>query len=610
MVFLASKLNCKFKFVKPPEDEVEAENLDVVHPPPKLEDLVPRPPVVAIVGHIDHGKTTLLDRLRKSNVVETEFGGITQHIGAFSVSLQKFVKDPSQGQRLDKVTFLDTPGHAAFKNMRVRGALVTDIVILVVDASEGPLEQTLESIKAVKKARVSLVVALNKIDKPNADVEKTKKALHEAGVGLEDFGGDVQAIPISALQGTGVEDLIEAVLAQAEVLQLSADPTGPVEASVIESCQERGLGKTATLLVKRGTLRKGQHLVCDETSARVRSLLDTRATPINGDNAGIELNAIGPAEACRVTGWKDLPHAGSVVMEVESEKRAGQVVKWRMARRKDEEREDLAEAISSKQLADRKVYERFKEEKLKAGRITTPIFSRRDSEARKELLEHYKSLNPDQTLSIVVKADVDGSLDAIVNCLDSYHEEDVALDLMSHSVGEVTENDLKLAQDFNGIIYAFNINVPDNIRRAASSVYNVSIREFNVIYALIDDVKGEISQRMPLIEVENLLGKGVVAKEFVVHENKQPVSVAGVKLSQGAFHKAKLFKVVRGKQTVHEGKLSSLKYHKDEVETISPAQGQCGLKMEDATFHFETGDVVICYELKSERQETKWSPGF
>ena len=270
---VAKKLKCKFVFVQDKQVREENEiNLDIMHAPPKVDDLLPRPPVVAIVGHIDHGKTTLLDRLRKANVVDTEFGRITQHIGAFSVSLSDYVKD----QNPTIVTFLDTPGHAAFKNMRVRGALVTDIVILMVDAVEGPLEQTLESIQAVKKARVSMVVAINKIDKTGADVERTKKALFEAGVQLEDYGGDVQAVPISALHGHGVQDLIEAVLAQSEVLQLSADPNGPVEGTVIESNMEVGLGKTATVLIKRGTLKKGQILVCGENLAKVKQLLDTR----------------------------------------------------------------------------------------------------------------------------------------------------------------------------------------------------------------------------------------------------------------------------------------------------------------------------------------------
>ena len=222
------------------------------------------------MGHIDHGKTTLLDRLRRSNIVETEFGGITQHIGAFSVSLNKF------NPNVDKVTFLDTPGHAAFKNMRIRGAFVTDIVILVVDASEGPLEQTLESIEAVKKARVSLVIAVNKVDKPDADVEGTMKALREAGVDLEEYGGDIQAVPISALNGDGVDKLIEAVLAQAEILQLSADPKGPVEGTVIEANNEQGLGKTATILIKRGTLTKNKVLVSGLTFTKTKNILHTR----------------------------------------------------------------------------------------------------------------------------------------------------------------------------------------------------------------------------------------------------------------------------------------------------------------------------------------------
>lgn len=593
-------MSCHFKIVKPNIDkEKEVINLDVVHNPPKLEDLLPRPPVVTIVGHIDHGKTTLLDRLRRSNVVDTEFGGITQHIGAFSVTLEK----------LNKVTFLDTPGHAAFKNMRVRGALVTDVVILVVDACEGPLEQTLESLEAVKKARVSLIVAINKIDKPGADIEKTKKALHKAGVALEDFGGDIQAVAISALNGTGVDDLIEAVLTQAEILQLSADPVGPVEATVIESFQEKGLGKTATILVKRGTLKVGKYLVCGETYARVKQVLDTR-TPIgDATESRTVLNTVGPSEACRVVGWKDIPNAGQVILEVESEKRAQEVVNWRLEERKKIEQEEIAKAIGEKRLSDRKIYQEYRGKKLEAGQLHKAIFAADSSEAHQLMKEKYAVLDDEHKVSVIIKADVDGSLDAIRSCLETYDDDRVTLDIITAGVGEVSEADLRLAQDFNGVVYAFNTSVSDDIRKAASSIYGVSIRDHQVIYSLVDDIRDEINQKMPEEDLENILGKGLVAQEFTFSENKNMIPIAGCRVSQGSFYKDKLFRIQRGKEEIHIGPLHSLRYIKDEVNHIRQGQ-ECGVRLKDSSIRFKTGDAITCFELRPEKQKTTWFPGF
>lgn len=609
LTFIATKLGCKFKIVghKPKDKSEDDVNLDVVHKPPRIKDLVPRPPVVTIVGHIDHGKTTLLDRLRRSNVVETEFGGITQHIGAFSVSLKKYSKD-TESNLMDKVTFLDTPGHAAFKDMRVRGALVTDIVILVVDACEGPLDQTFESIEAVKKARVSLIVALNKIDKPDADVTKTKKALYEAGVALEDFGGEVQAQEISALNGTGVDDLIEAVLAQAEVLQLSADPKGPVEASVIESFQEQGLGKAATVLVKRGTLKKGTVLVCGETQTRVKQLLDTKA-PISDQFASrSELKQVGPAGACRVVGWKDLPHVGDIVMEVESEKRASEVVKWRINQRKLVEREEERMLIEEGRHADRKVYEEYRLKKLKSGHLRGKgVFTGNQNEARAILDERLRP--KENKVSIVVRCDVDGSLDAIINCLSTYKDQEVELDILNAAVGEVSETDLMLAQEFDGIVYAFNIRLPDAIRKAASAIYGTTIREHNVIYAMIDDLKEEIGQKMPSVEKEHIIGQGVVAQEFIFHEKKKEVQVAGCRVNKGMFDATKLYRITRGKDVLGEGSLESLKHHKAEV-TVIPNGKDCGLRMKDNSIRFMPGDVITCYEHRQEKLPVTWSPGF
>ena len=264
-----TQFRCKFKEVAPPLPTIkEIENKDIEKVPINFEDLVSRPPVVALVGHIDHGKTTLLDKLRSSSVVATESGGITQHIGAFSLNI---------GTN-QKMTFLDTPGHAAFKAMRVRGTNITDIVILVVDAVEGPLEQTFESLRAIRQSQCSMIVAINKIDKPGADIERTKNVLREqGGVQFEEQGGNVPCVAISALHGTNIDDLIETVIVQAEVLQLTGDPKGPVEGTIVESSMEHGLGRTATMLVRRGTLQKGAFLVCGTTYAKVKLLLDTSA---------------------------------------------------------------------------------------------------------------------------------------------------------------------------------------------------------------------------------------------------------------------------------------------------------------------------------------------
>lgn len=601
---IGGKMRCKFNFLSVASKKKELPNVDVVHEPPKLSDLVPRAPVVAIVGHIDHGKTTLLDRLRNSNVVETEFGGITQHIGAFSVSLSKYAKSSDTEAVVDRVTFLDTPGHAAFKNMRVRGALVTDIVILVVDASEGPLEQTIESIDAVRKARVSMIVALNKIDKPNANIEMTKKALFKAGVQLEDFGGDIQAVPISALKGNGIEDLIDAIIAQAEVLQLSADPKGPVEGSVIESSVEIGLGKTATFLVKRGTLKRGKILVCGETYARVKQVMDTRA-PI-GEAALSERNEVKtakPAEACRITGWKDLPHAGGHAMEVESEKKAMEIVRWRIEKRKIEETERTAQEIEAKRLVEREIYEKFKAQKI--GR--RPVFAP-NSEANRLIIEQEERRFSNRKIHILVKSDVDGSHEAILNCLSSYDEPEVELDILHSGVGEISETELKLAQDFQGVVYAYNIRIPDETRKLASFM-NVPIKEHNVIYSLIDDLKEEVSLKLPEVDEERVVGSGVVVKEFLINEKRSEIPVAGCKVHHGIFHKLKLFKVTRKGETIFKGSLTSLKYHKDEQMEISQGQ-ECGLRLTDSGIRFQSGDVITCYEMEKTKRSTQWTPGF
>ena len=311
-----------------------------------------------------------------------------------------------------------------------------------------------------------------------------------------------------------------------------------------------------------------------------------------------------------MTGWKSIPNAGDEIMEVESEKRAAEVVKWRMEQQKKLEFEETAKIIEGKRMADREVYTQYRKRNLEKGIKFNSVFSKNESEARSILEERLKTSDPNHRVSIIVKTDVDGSLDAIKTCLDTYDEKEVELDIISTAVGEVTETDLKIAQDFDGIIYAYNIRVSDAVRKAANAIYGgVTIREFQVIYALIDDLKEEVNQKLPIQMEENEVGRAVVAKEFTYMDKKVAVNIAGCRVSQGALDKSKMFRVLRGKETLFEGNLHSLKHHKDEVDLIEQGK-ECGLRLSDSTINVMSGDTVICYELRPATRTTLWSPGF
>uniref|UniRef100_A0A3Q1G240 Mitochondrial translational initiation factor 2 n=1 Tax=Acanthochromis polyacanthus TaxID=80966 RepID=A0A3Q1G240_9TELE len=466
----------------------ERPNRDVQKRPPADPSLLlGRPPVVTIMGHVDHGKTTLLDSLRKSQIVSTEAGGITQHIGAFLVQL------PTG----EKITFLDTPGHAAFSSMRARGANATDIVVLVVAADDGVMNQTVESIQHAKRADVPVIVAVNKCDKPQADPQRVKQELLAHDVVCEEFGGDVQAIHVSALKGDNLLALAEATVALAEVLELKADPGGPVEGLVIESRTDKGKGPVTTAIVQRGTLKRGCILVAGKCWAKVRFIFDENGRPVP---------EAGPSAAVEVVGWKDLPSAGETILEVESEQRAREVVEWRSHEEEQVKLWEEQNAIELKQKLHLEEYHRereglshlnWRQRRAALRRAKKKQFSMRPSE---------KTQSDQLSLPLIIKGDVDGSVEALLNILESYDaQQQCQLEVVHFGIGDVSENDVNMADTFGGSIYGFNVAASQAMQQLAAR-RGVSLRLHNVIYKLIDELKDELSSKLPPLVSRNVVG--------------------------------------------------------------------------------------------------------
>uniref|UniRef100_A0A669BTM8 Translation initiation factor IF-2, mitochondrial n=1 Tax=Oreochromis niloticus TaxID=8128 RepID=A0A669BTM8_ORENI len=531
---VVTRSGMKFRWAKLSTSR-EQPNKDACRRPPADPNLlVPRPPVVTIMGHVDHGKTTLLDSLRKSQIVSSEAGGITQHIGAFLVQL------PTG----EKITFLDTPGHAAFSSMRARGANATDIVILVVAADDGVMNQTVESIEHARRAKVPMIVAVNKCDKPQADPQRVKQELLAHDVVCEEFGGDVQAIHISALKGDNLLALAEATVALAEVLELKAEATGPVEGLVIESRTDKGKGPVTTAIVQRGTLKRGCVLVAGKSWAKVRFLFDEN---------GCAVREAGPSTAVEVVGWKELPSAGETILEVESEQRAREVVEWRSH---DEEQQKLQEemiAIEQKQKLHLEEYRRereglshlsWRQRKVALYRANKTRFATRPSER----------MQSDQlSLPVIIKGDVDGSVEAILNILDSYDaQQQCELEVVHFGIGDISENDVNMAEMFGG--------------------------------------------------------EASVVAMFDVTVGKKKVPVAGCRVQKGQLDRRFRFRLIRGRDTVWEGSLAALKHHKDDVQTVRAGM-ECGLSADDDV-DFRAGDVIVCFEEVEAPQVTSWDPGF
>jgi translation initiation factor IF-2 len=512
----------------------------------KVEDLKPRAPVVTIMGHVDHGKTTLLDVIRKSDVAAGEAGGITQHIGAYTISFPH----PERKKELAQVTFLDTPGHAAFSSMRARGANVTDIVVLVVAANDGVMPQTLEALSHAKAAKVPILVAVNKIDHPNANPLKVRQQLQDKGLVPDDWGGDTIYVDVSALTKQGVDKLIEMILLQADLLELKANPNRRAKGNVIESGLEPG-GPTATVLVRKGTLRVGDVILCGQFYGRVRAL-------INEENK--RLKEAGPSVAVKVLGLNGVPEAGLEFSVVEDEKAA----------------RDLAEqrTMEAKALG------------LEAarGKVTLEnLFATLQSQQSK-------------TLKIVVKADTQGSVEAIVEALKKIESDKVSLEIIHSAVGTITDSDVALASASSAVILGFHTRVDSGVADKAKHE-GVQIKLYAIIYELIDEVKEAMAGLLDPILKEVIIGSAEVRKVF---ELSKGAPVAGCIVNSGRIAKGKV-RLRRRKEVIYEGITQSLRRFQDEVNEVRAGM-ECGIRIEGFS-EFQLGDLIECYSVEKIAQK-------
>jgi translation initiation factor IF-2 len=503
-------------------------------------DTETRSPVVTVMGHVDHGKTSLLDALRHANVVSGEAGGITQHIGAYQVV------SPESGK---KITFIDTPGHAAFTAMRARGAKVTDIVVLVVAADDGVMPQTVEAINHAKAARVPIIVAINKIDKPDAKPERVRTELLQHEVQVESFGGDVVDVEVSAKNKTNLDKLLEMIALQAEILDLKTNSERPAEGTVIEAKLDRGRGPVATVLVQRGTLRVGDIIVAGAEMGRVRALISDQ---------GETVQEAGPSVPVEVLGFNGPPEAGDRLAVVENEARARQVTSYRA----HQKRENAAASISGM----RGSLEQMMSQLKTAGRKEFPL---------------------------IIKADVQGSLEAILGSLEKLGTDEVAARILHAGVGGISESDVTLAEGFNAAIIGFSVRA--NKEAAAAAKRNgIEIRYYNIIYDLVDDVKKAMSGLLAPTLRETMLGNAEILEIFNISKVGK---VAGCRVTDGTVERGANVRLIRDNVVVHEGKLSTLKRFKDEVKEVQSGQ-ECGMAFEN--YHdMRAGDVIECYRVET-----------
>ncbi|KAI1371632.1 initiation factor 2 [Hypoxylon crocopeplum] len=533
-------------------------------PPPEDPSILPqRPPVVTIMGHVDHGKTTLLDYLRKSSIAAQEHGGITQRIGAFSVKL-------SSGK---PITFLDTPGHAAFLTMRQRGAHVTDIVVLVVAADDSVKPQTIEAIKHARAAKVPMIVAINKIDKDGAHIDQVKHDLAQEGVELEDFGGDVQAVCVSGKTGQGMDDLEENILTLSEVLDHRAEVDGPAEGWILESSL-KPIGKAATVLVKRGTLRPGDYIAADLTWAKIRHLRN---------EAGVDIDEAPPGTPVEILGWKDLPGAGDQVIQAPDEGRAKDAVEYREGLREREKDAAAQEVISE---ARRALQEKRAREKAAAA-----ANARKDAVAAEPLAEEENGV---KLINFVVKGDLHGSVEAVCAAIEELGNNEVRPRILRSVTGPIGEFDVEHAATTNSIIVNFATTTPGYVKHMAEE-QGVQILDHNVIYHLVDDVKANLSKHLAPEISSRVLGEAEVLQIFPINvKGRQYKNIAGCRVRNGLVARGHLFRIFRGKEKIFDGKLETLKHLKKDVTEVRKGT-ECGIGFEEFQ-DFEVGDQIQAYE--------------
>ncbi|KAF8078085.1 P-loop containing nucleoside triphosphate hydrolase protein [Lyophyllum atratum] len=540
-----------------------------IYPPmphPDPSSLKSRPPVVTIMGHVDHGKTTLLDNLRSSSVAKGEAGGITQHIGAFSVPVPASTGSADGPQ---SITFLDTPGHAAFSAMRARGAGVTDIVVLVVAADDGIMPQTREVINLIKKdeGKIGVVVAINKVDKPGVNVDTVQRALLAENMQLEVFGGDIPSVEVSGLTGHGLPTLVETLSAMAEMQDLRAERDGPTQGFVLESKVHKGLGPVATVLVLRGCLKPGSHIISGLSHAKVR---------VMNDSTGASVKAAYPGMAITVSGWKTLPHAGDEVLQG-SEAEVKKAVANRQRKAEIEATLVDVEAINSTRRQERE----RRELELELGEPSKEPLPQ-DSQGTKEL-------------RLIIKADVSGSAEAVQGALQGIGNKEAITRIVSSNVGNISESDVMMAKAVGGTLIGFSVSTPRAIETLAAQ-NDVPIISSDVIYRLMEAVKDRVISLLPVIIETKVTGEAVVLQLFDIQlKAKQTKKVAGCRVTNGIVEKAKFARLVRNGTTIHEGMLDTMRILKKDVTEVRKGT-ECGLCFGATYADLQEGDVIQMYE--------------
>jgi len=528
-MLLAEEFGASVRFQERPAEQYSDDVLLKEHGEDRPEDMRPRAPVVTVMGHVDHGKTSLLDAIRKTRVAAGEYGGITQHIGASVVE--------RDGRR---IVFIDTPGHEAFTQLRARGAQVTDIAVLVVAADDGVMPQTVEALNHARAAGVPVIVAINKIDKPEANPDRVKQQLTEHGLVPEDWGGDTVCVPVSAVQGQGIDDLLEMILLVADLHELKANPKRPAVGTVIESSLDRARGPVGTVLVRAGTLKRGDAFVCGATWGRVRAMFDDR---------GRQLKEAGPSTPVEVMGFEDVPQAGDRLIVVADEKKAREVAQRR------QELARQAQLRSSRTISLQDIYRR-----AQAGEV--------------------------RELRVIVKADAQGSLEAVTAALQRLGTAEVSVNVLHGAVGAITQDDVMLASASEGVVLGFNVRPDANARRAAERE-GVEIRTYRVIYELIDDVRNALEGLLAPEIREQVIGQAEVRQTFRI---PGVGTVAGCYVTDGVVRRGAGVRVLREGKVVYEGRVGSLKRFQDDVREVR--QGfECGVGIERFN-DIKEGDIL------------------